>query len=150
MGALLLLVMSAVLGGEAPIGPGDPDPGVTLDLARERAARVSDLRYELSLSIPSERTAPINGEVTLRFVLADRARPLVLDFAVPASDVSRIAIDGRPVDARLVNGHIVLPSTALTAGEIGVTVAFRAGDAPLNIFVPARAHQRSPASTSRT
>ena len=38
-----------------------PEPGVSETLATERAARVSNLRYELSFSIPADRRAAIAG-----------------------------------------------------------------------------------------
>ena len=38
-----------------------PGAGVPLELATRRAAIVSDLRYELSLSIPDAMTAPLTG-----------------------------------------------------------------------------------------
>src|SRR5262245_8226398 len=55
----------AFLGGGALAqkagGTVDPVAGISLELARDRAARIADLRYDLSFSIPMERTAPIAG-----------------------------------------------------------------------------------------
>src|SRR5262245_16764584 len=56
-------------------------PGVPLTLARERAARIRDVRYELRFSIPDVMTAAVTGSVTIHVTLADASRPLVLDFA---------------------------------------------------------------------
>ncbi len=44
-----------------------PAPGIPLDVATRRAAIVSDLRYELTLTIPREQQAPITGTMTARF-----------------------------------------------------------------------------------
>ena len=63
---------------------GMPDAGVSESLARERAARLDDLRYALSFTIPSDRMAPIAGRATITFTLRDAAAPLTLDFAPDA------------------------------------------------------------------
>ena len=134
-----------------------PEPGVSQTLARDRAARVSDLRYDLSFTIPANRSAPIAGRVTMTFALADRA-PLALDFgagdqspAVPAP-LRLVEVNGARIDVAPAGGHLLLPAAALVAGPNRVTIEFDAGDAPLNrsddflytIFVPARAHEAFP------
>jgi aminopeptidase N len=146
----LLLCAAPFVAAAAPAG--DPDPGVSLDLAEARAARISNLRYDLALSIPSDRAARIEGRVTIAFELADAEAPLVLDFAAPPDHVREVRAEGRPVAARLVNGHIVVPASVLARGGNQLTIEFTAGDAPLNraddflysVFVPARAHEALP------
>ena len=44
-----------------------PDSGVPLDVATRRAAIISNLQYDLSLSIPDALATPLTGETTLRF-----------------------------------------------------------------------------------
>jgi aminopeptidase N len=87
------------------------------------------------------------------FTLRDAGAPLSLDFDPdPSGRVLRIQADGASIDARQVNGHIVVPASALHAGANRVAIEFDAGDAPLNrnadflytIFVPARAHEALP------
>jgi aminopeptidase N len=110
------------------------EPGVTETLARDRAGRVSNLRYDLSFSIPKDKTAAIKGHEVVTFTLTDASAPIVLDFA------------------RGQNGHLAYPASALHAGENRISIDFDAGDAPLNrnddflytIFVPARAHEAFP------
>ncbi len=136
-----------------------PESGVSETLARGRAARVSNLRYGLSFSIPADRRAAIAGRETIRFSLVDASvspgppAPLALDFNPNRSGRLRsVEAGGGPVDARAVNGHIVIPASALKVGDNTVTIDFDAGDAPLNrsddflytIFVPARAHEAFP------
>jgi aminopeptidase N len=136
----------------------EPEAGISETLARNRAARVSDLRYNLSFTIPATRSSPITGRMTITFMLSDR-EPLALDFAAPdrespnASEPLRfLEVNGARLDVALARGHIVLPAAALVAGPNRVTIAFVAGDAPLNrsddflytIFVPARAHEAFP------
>lgn len=138
----------------SPAGAQTPAPGagVPLDLAVARAALVGNLRYDLALSIPAESTAPVTGAITIGFDLAEASRPLVVDFDAGADHVHAVEVNARPVEARTVNGHIVLPAAALARGPNRVRIGFTAGDASLNrgadllytLFVPARARLAVP------
>ncbi|MGB7218180.1 MAG: M1 family aminopeptidase [Vicinamibacterales bacterium] len=122
-------------------------PGISLTLAEDRAARVSSLKYDLSLKVPVARTEPVRGRVTGSFTLRDAARSLAFDFAQPADRLLGVTANGRTLAARIQNGHIVIPSSALIDGANVITVEFLAGDESLNrndeflysLFVPARA-----------
>ena len=46
--------------------PAPPAPGVPLSLAEERARRLSDLRYDLHVSVPRDVASPVTGEATIR------------------------------------------------------------------------------------
>ena len=110
------------------------DSGISETLARERASRVSNLRYDLSFSIPRNKADVIKGHEVITFTLSDASAPLALDFAHEPG------------------GHLVYPASALHAGENRLVIDFDAGAAPLNrnddflytIFVPARAHETFP------
>jgi aminopeptidase N len=131
----------------------EPGPGISWTLARERAARISDLRYDVALSIPESPGSPISARVSAAFALSRDVFPIVFDFEPgPGDETLRLDVNGRSMDARCVNGHLVIPAAALRSGQNVVTMAVDAGDAPLNrsgdflysIFVPARAHQSIP------
>jgi aminopeptidase N len=132
---------------------GDPERGVSDGLARDRASRVSALQYDLAIDIPAEPEADVTGRVTISFSLSDASAPLALDFAPdrPAA-VHTVEAGNRRVEARPVNGHIVLPAGRLRAGDNTVAIEFVAGRGPLNrhddflytIFVPSRAHEAFP------
>lgn len=130
----------------------EPAPGVALDLATARARDISQLRYELSLSIPIERTQPVTGTNVLRFRWADATKPLVIDFDADAARDASITANGAAVPTLAVNGHLVIPAERLRRGENTVRIDFRAGDAPLNRsddflytwFVPANARRAIP------
>jgi aminopeptidase N len=130
-----------------------PAAGVAESLAKERAARVAGLRYALSFTIPADRRDRVAGHATITFTLHDAASPLALDFEPnQMGALHRLAIGGVPLDAGSINGHIILPASALRAGTNRISIDFDAGDAPLNrsddfiytIFVPARAHEAFP------
>src|SRR5215831_16679931 len=126
----------------------DPEPGVALTLATERARSIDDVRYALAFTIPADPSLPIGGKASIRFSTKDTSRKLVLDFAPGADHIGSISVGGKPSQFRVVKDHIVIPGSELVTGENVVEIAFRAGDASLNrspdfmytLFVPARAH----------
>ncbi len=128
-------------------------PGIPLTLAEHRANRISNLRYDAAFDIPSERTAPIQAELTAAFDLRGSGEPLVFDFAQPADRVLRAVVNDQPLatpDVR--DGHIIIPADNLAEGHNRVSFTFIAGDESLNrqeeflytLFVPARAHLAMP------
>src|SRR5215204_4196082 len=129
-----------------------PASGVPLDVATRRASVVSNLRYELSLSIPDALGSPLTGTTTIRFDLKDAAAPLVLDFETSREHVKSIEANGAPVAITYTNGHIIIPVASLAAGANILRITFDAGNASLNrsndflytLFVPARARLAFP------
>jgi aminopeptidase N len=121
---------------------GDPEVGISERLAQQRARQISNVRYELSLTVPPVKTEPIVGVARLRFDLKDKTLPVVVDFAPGAANVIQSS-----APARSVNGHLVF-----APGTSEITIEFRAGDASLHrnadffysLFVPAKAHLAIP------
>ena len=147
MAGLLFTLMAL-----AAVSPSDdPGGGISEALARERAAAIGNLRYELAFSIPSERREPVLGRAVVRFALRQPAR-VVFDFARSRERVREIRIGGRSVDATFTDDHIVIPAAATRTGENEIEIQFTAGDEALNrndeflytLFVPARAHLAFP------
>ncbi|MEJ2504445.1 MAG: M1 family aminopeptidase [Gemmatimonadota bacterium] len=126
-------------------------PGVSESLARERAATISDLSYDLHFRIPADPDSAVTGTATLRY---DRAGdgPVILDFDRPER-IGAVRVAGRPVEFQRAATHVVVPGTAVPTGPVAITLAFVADDAPLNrrgdflytLFVPDRAHEAFPA-----
>jgi aminopeptidase N len=131
----------------------DSAAGITESLAKERATRVADLRYAVSFTIPADRAERVTGNATITFTLHDATKPLALDFQPnQAGALHQVDIGSTRIEVAPINGHILLPASALQAGTNTVSLAFDAGDAPLNrsddflytLFVPARAHEAFP------
>ncbi len=130
----------------------NPGPGIPLELADARAKRMQNLRYALTLDVPESLTQAITGTNTIRFDLATAADALVIDFAPGRDRVTRVTANGRDAALTWINGHLVVPASALVVGSNAIEVAFKAGDASLNrsadflyaLFVPARAHLAIP------
>src|SRR5437867_2585032 len=148
----LMTLLPGCHGKDKITEPADPEPGVSLALATERAQSIEALRYDLAFAIPVAPTAPITGKAVIRFNAKDVTRPLVLDFSPGADRISSISVAGRPSHFRLVKDHIIIPSSELASEDNAVEISFRAGDASLNrspdfmytLFVPARAHLAFP------
>lgn len=123
--------------------------GVSRELARHRAATVSDLRYEIAFDIPEDRQEPVTGFETVRFDYRPTDRSdLLLDFRQSEDYVRSVTVNGAGSKAvTLREGHICIPADMLKKGQNEVTVAFRAGERSLNrredlvytLFVPDRA-----------
>ena len=145
--SLFLLVAATAHAQTVP-----PALGVPFDLAVHRAATISDLHYDLSLTIPKALTAPVTGTTRITFDLRDNSSPLVIDFETSRDHVRWVKTSDAVVLFEYVNGHIILPATVLKVGRNVVEIAFDAGDEPLNrsadflyaLFVPARARQAIP------
>jgi aminopeptidase N len=102
-------------------------PGVSLDLARHRAASLSDVRYAIDLDVRAADRA--DGSVTITLTRAANAGDLVLDFRGKA--LGDVEVNGsRTAAAHWANGHVVIPAAQLKIGANAVRLAFRAPIAP--------------------
>jgi aminopeptidase N len=149
---LLALVFTHLLPRSVSSQTSTPGPGIPLEVADARADRIGNLRYRLTLTVPEQTSAPLEGTNSISFDLKTAREPLVIDFATSRQHVKRVAANDQETPFEWVNGHIVVPASALTAGRNTVDVSFTAGDASLNrnpdflyaLFVPARAHLALP------
>ena len=134
--ALLAACAGVGAGGRVPNGAragGAPDPerlmqtGISLELARERAATLSDVRYELALDLTGRDTAP--GTVRITFQRKSGSGDLVADFRGPA--LRSVQANGAEVaDFAWENGHVRIPAKYLRGGSNVVEAEFAARIAP--------------------
>src|SRR5436189_6335590 len=91
--------------------------GVSRELARHRAARISDVRYRLSLELlPGAPRFNGREEVTLK--LADTTAPVIVDFRgldamgkVIEGTIRNVTVNSQPASGmQQTGGHIVLPA----------------------------------------
>src|SRR5262245_3078219 len=135
-----------------PNHPADPEPGVSLTLATQRAQAIEEVRYDLSFTIPSDVSQPVSGRAVIRFATSDINHPVVLDFSPGADYLRSVTVAGKPSRYRLVKDHIIIPKEEIASEDNTIEIDFRAGDASLNrnsdfmytLFVPARAHLAFP------
>jgi aminopeptidase N len=104
--------------------------GIPRDLARQRAAAISDVRYAISFTL-APKTPTAAGHEDVRFSLTS-PQAVLLDYR--DGDVLKIAVNGKvlPAPMPIENGHIALPADTLRAGENTVTIDFVSNIAPAN------------------
>src|SRR5215469_13493129 len=102
-----------------------PD-GIPRDLARQRAAQISDVHYQLHFTV-TPHAPSASGREELRF-RAGLLGPVLLDFR--EGTAANLTINGVPAPAEIENGHIELPANLIQAGENVVRLDFTAPVAP--------------------
>jgi aminopeptidase N len=150
-GAVARLLVISVLPLAAASAVGPPGRGIPRTVATERAASIRALRYELSFRIPGSKAEALHGVETVRFELR-ASQQIVLDFEQKRERIVSVKAGGRAAAFDFVDGHIVVPATAIRAGGNAIRIEFLAGDESLNrndeflytLFVPARAHYAFP------
>ena len=129
-----------------------PAAGIALSLAESRAARISDLRYNVTFRVPKSKSEPVSAHLRATFLLKDKSEPLLFDFAQPTDRLLAMHANRNIVAPAVTSQHIEIPAETLLEGENIIEFEFLAGDAPLNrndeflyaLFVPARASQTMP------
>jgi aminopeptidase N len=133
---LLLATLARVpaVSAQAPRVPAMEElmqPGVSLELARHRAATLSEVAYLVELNVMAPDSAP--GRVMVTVTRAGDAGDLVLDFRGPTLGTVTMFSGGDSTvvtDAEWRNGHLRIPERWLTAGENILEVTFTARIAP--------------------
>ena len=124
---LLAAMLTLTVHAQSPVsGPGS---GISRELARRRAARVSDLRYDLFFAL-ERGSRQTRGTETLTFHLSDASANLPLDFR--DGTLEHVELNGHALPGELSDGHLQLPANALQSGKN--TVILR--------FTSARGHRR--------
>ena len=100
-------------------------PGVSRELAAERAANLSGIRYGMDLSLLSRDTA--RGTISVAFA-AKRSADVVLDFRGP--HLGDIRVNGAAAQTTFNGAHLRIPASAIHAGQNEVTASFAALIAP--------------------
>ena len=127
-------------------------PGVSWNLAQNRKAIISDVRYKLKFDIPKDKIKPIAVEEFIDFKLSDLTNDIVLDFRQRADYIHSVTIKNKPVPYKIENQHIVIDASYFSKGQNSIFISFRAGDMSLNrneeflytLFVPDRASTAIP------
>lgn len=124
---MLLVVLAQGAASAVTPEPGavGPAAGISRAMAQDRAARVSDLHYALTLDLQKHATSA-TGHETLRFQLTEvgATADLPLDFRGPK--IASAKLNGQDITPTLTVGHLLLPSAALHAGQNTLEVDFTA------------------------
>lgn len=126
------------------------EPGVSRELAQERAMTVSHVAYNLAFSIPNEKSQPVTGSVTLTFSWSG-TDDLQIDFSGDSVDLAcEINQQSRKISWQ--SEHLIVPAKYLNKGDNEIKLKFTVADKALNrsdeylytLFVPAHAHSVFP------
>ena len=116
---LLAAMLTLTVHAQSPVsGPGS---GISRELARSRAARVSDLRYDLFFAL-ERGSRQTRGTETLTFHLSDASANLPLDFR--DGTLEHVELNGHALPGELSDGHLQLPANALQSGKNTVILRF--------------------------
>ena len=117
----LLLVFVGLTAAGLAVGADLPE-GIPRELARQRAAQISEVRYQLEFRlVPHAGTTEAHEELKFR---ARSGGAILLDFR--EGTVSGLKVNGGSVEAKIENGHIELPGNKIRVGENVVLVDFAA------------------------
>lgn len=99
-----------------------PPEGIPRELARERAAEISELRYHLRFTL-TPHASSASGHEDLEF-RAGSSHAVLVDFR--EGSVTSLTVNGLAVPPTIANGHIELPANAIRAGENTLSADFTA------------------------
>lgn len=99
-----------------------PPDGIPRELARQRAAQLSDIRYHLRFTL-APHTSSASGHEDLHF-RSNSSVSVFLDFR--EGTAANLTVNGVSVPANIENGHIELPASAIRSGENTATMDFTA------------------------
>ena len=94
-------------------------PGVSRELATERAANISAVRYNMRLSVASADVG--RGSIAIRFTVK-KAADVIVDFRGPR--LANIVVNSRTANTTFNGMHLRIPAEAIRAGENVVTADF--------------------------
>jgi aminopeptidase N len=123
MRTLLAVALGFLTAGHLVAAPPD---GIPRELARRRAAQISDVRYQLRFTL-TPHAPSVSGHEELRFH-SNSSSAVLLDFR--EGTASNLTVNGVAVPAKIENGHIELPASVIHADENVVAMDFTAPAAP--------------------
>src|SRR6185369_16481250 len=92
------------------------DRGVSESLARERAAALTGVRYDLAFTVPEHRQQPVGGSLRLTATLA-APRRIVIDFSAPKERVRSVTVGDKQVVPIYTEDHLIIPADATRTGQ---------------------------------
>ncbi|HSU49540.1 MAG TPA: hypothetical protein VLJ41_03080, partial [Segetibacter sp.] len=128
------------------------ETGVSEKLAVYRKQTLSFIKYDLKLSIPAKKEAPIAASELITLSLSKNQAPLQLDFKERRDHLKSISANGRTVPITFLKEHVIVDSKFLKTGVNNINISFTAGDLSLNrnddflytLLVPDRARSVFP------
>jgi len=128
------------------------EEGVSLALADYRAKSITNIVYDLKLTIPKQIDANIIGMQTIYADINDLSKPLILDFKAPTDFLTSVTVNEVNVKILFEDEHIIINKKHLVLGSNIIDINFTVGETSLNrnkdflytLFVPDRARTAFP------
>ena len=126
--------------------------GVSRELAVYHTAHISQVHYDLSFTVPIEKSSPVCFEELLMFNWTGD-EDLQIDFQGDASQLgAKVLVNDKTVMTILKNEHIIIPAQFLVQGTNSIAITGHSGDKALNrsddymytLFVPDHARSVFP------
>lgn len=128
------------------------ESGVSYPLAQYRSRVMKNIQYDISLTIPEQKTSAIQGHEKIAFVLKQNNQPLQFDFKQAADHVQKIIVNQKAAAVNLQQEHLIIDHQLLKIGNNEIEITFTAGNESLNrndeylyaLFVPDHARNTFP------
>ncbi len=118
LAVITLLCTAGILRAQTP-----PGVGISRELAQSRAARLSDIHYDLHLTLaPHAGTMP--GSETVHFNLNATGTGTDLPLDYREGTLNSASVNGKQITPTLTNGHLTLPAARLHSGDNAVELTF--------------------------
>ena len=108
------------------------ETGVARQLAEHRREVLRNIAYDIQLTIPASKEAPIPASQTISFTLRDKSQPLQIDFKEQRDHLNSIRVNGKEIPVVFENEHVVIAPRYLKQGPNQVQIDFTAGNLSLN------------------
>ncbi len=108
------------------------ETGVSKSLAEYRKEVLRNIGYDIQLTIPDSKDAPIVASEMISFDLIENTQPLQIDFKERTEKLQAVSVNGKSIAIKHTNEHLVIPARNLKKGKNEVSIKFIAGDMSLN------------------
>ena len=105
---------------EPTVRPQDPPVRLTFEEAQERSQRISQVSYQLQVSL--DETSDYSGKEKVTFNLADTAGDVVMDYFKEV--LKSVVVNGKPVTVTKTRGHFFIPQQSLKKGTNEVLIEY--------------------------
>ncbi len=124
---VLIMILAACESTKLPVVTGVPE-----ELARHRKSVISELSYDLSFTIPEQKSEQVKGSATIRFMLKNARQDLQLDFKGDTTISYTVNVNGEDVEISIQKGHLVVTKSLLKSGQNEIKLNFDCPDWSLN------------------
>jgi len=124
---MLIMILAACESTKLPVVTGVPE-----ELASHRKSTISELSYDLSFTIPEQKSEQVKGSATISFSLKNARQDLQLDFKGDTTIGYSVKVNGEDAKINIQKGHLVVSKSLLKSGQNEIKLNFDCPDWSLN------------------